>query len=685
MSNPPTITKVITMTATTPININKRSQDAVLMFHRQCHTILNEQWNMREQMRQTDLLYMREKDLTTENSNAKLANRSGDSSRFQNMTLPVVMPQVESAVVYQSSVFLQGTPIFKVVSSPQYQDQAKQMNTVIEENSVRGAWSRELMLAFRDGFKYNLAAVEVDWKRQVTAALENDVTFGNGKQGKPTELIWEGNSLKRLDMYNTFFDSRVPPSKMHTDGEFAGYKELMSRIKLKQFIAELPDKIIANLPAAFESGLGSGASTGASDYSYYIPDLNPHATLNKNTSATTNWLAWASLIDSSKQGIQYQNMYEVTTLYGRILPSDFGMAVPSRNTPQVWKFIIINNSVVIYAERCTNAHGYIPILFMQPNEDGLSYQTKSLADNVSGIQSITSALANSMIAASRRAIADRGLYDPSRVTEANINAANPSAKIPVRPSAYGKPLSEAYYPIPFRDDQSGTAMQKIGMFTNYANVISGQNPAKQGQFVKGNKTQSEFQEVMANANGRDQLVSLLLEAQFFTPMKEIVKINTLQYQGGVTYFSQTEQQQVEIDPVELRKAVMSFKVSDGLTPTDKLINSDIMMVAMQQIGSSPQIGAGYNIAPLFSYLMKTQGAELGEFEKSKEQVAYESAVQQWQQVVLQMQATNPNLTADKYPPQPVPQQFGYLPGSLASEQEAASKQQAQQPSQLVTG
>ena len=485
-------------------------------------------------------------------------------------------------------------------------------------------------------------------------------------------------------MYNTFFDSRVPPSKIHSDGEFAGYNELMSRIKLKQFIQELPDKIIANIPAAFASGLTSPTNAGTSDYGYYIPDVNPNATFNKNIRASTNWMAWAALAEG-KTGIAYHNMYEVTTLYGRILPSDFNMSVPSRNTPQVWKFIIVNNSVVIYAERLTNAHGYLPILFMQPHEDGLTYQTKSLADNVSGIQSVTSALANSIIHASRRSISDRGLYDPSRVTEANINSANPSAKIPVRPAAYGKPLSEAYYPIPFRDDQSQTAMQKIGMFAQYANVISGQNPAKQGQFVKGNKTQQEFDTVMSNANGRDQVVSLLLEAQFFTPMKTIIKTNTLQYQGGTSYFSPSRDKEVEIDPVELRKAVMTFKISDGLTPADKLINSDVLMVAMQQIGSSPQIGQGYNISPLFSYLMKTQGADLKEFEKSKEQVAYEQAVQQWQQLVMQALKDNPQITAAQLPPQPVPQQFGYLPGALASEQEEARKQQANQQSQLVSG
>lgn len=46
------------------------------------------------------------------------------------------------------------------------------------------------------------------------------------------------------------------------------------------------------------------------------------------------------------------------------------MKVPAPNTPQVWKFVYVNHSVLIYAERQTNAHGYLPMLFGQL-EDGL--------------------------------------------------------------------------------------------------------------------------------------------------------------------------------------------------------------------------------------------------------------------------------------------------------------------------
>lgn len=396
----------------------------------------------------------------------------------------------------------------------------------------------------------------------------------------------------------------------------------MSRIALKQFINSLTDVITANIRPAFESGagfLGSGTPGGTGAWmSYFLPQVNPDAMVNTSQMHSTDWMSWAGLVgvgDKGAASIAYKNYYQVTTLYAKILPGEFDLNVPGPNTPQVWKFIIINHSVCIYAERQTNAHGWIPVLFGQPYEDGLMYQTKSLAQNAEPFQSVGSALMNSMVASRRRSISDRVLYDPSRISDHQINNPNPSAKIPVRPAAYGKPVSEAVYPFPFRDDQAGLQMQEISQLTNFSNQLSGQNPARQGQFVKGNKTRTEYADVMSNANGRDQMVSLLLEDQVFTPLKHILKINILQYQGATTLDYQEKQQLVNVDPLKLRKAILNFKISDGLVPSDKLINADSFKVAFQIIGSSPQISAAYNMAPMVSYLLKTQGADVRPFEK----------------------------------------------------------------------
>jgi len=653
------------MVAATVIPLNPASQQLFMTYY---SMLQNSQNSIRDSQRarfaEVDREYQREKNRTDEHLMAKQANKLGDSTRFRDMTVPIVMPQVESAVTYQASVFLTGVPLFGVVASPAYMDEAVQMESLIDENATRGGWIRELILSFRDGAKYNFAPMEICWKDETTAVLETDITK-SVTQGTPREVIWSGNSLRRLDPYNTFVDPRVPPTEVYKSGEYAGYTEIMSKIALKSFVASLPDKQLANVRPAFESPRGAVGTLGALDAKgYYIPSINPEVTADDYYATGINWDAWAGIsTKKDNNSIQYKDIYEVTTLFCKILPSEFGLKVPSANTPQIFKLVIVNHSVILYAERQTNAHNYLPILIGQPLEDGLRDQTKSLAQNGAEFQNLATAYMSSIIASRRRAVTDRVLYDPSRIAAAHINSPNPSAKIPVRPAAYGKNISDAVYQFPYREDQAAASMQQVQSIIGLSNTVAGQNLAGQGQFVKGNKTLHEFESTMRNANGRDQLAAILFEHQVLIPLKHILKLNILQYQGGTSIYNRDVRKVVEVDPVALRKAVMEFKISDGLVPSSKLLNTDAFSTAVQVIGSSQQIAGSYNLGPMFSYIMKSQGADLTPFEKTPQQVAYEQALQQWQQIATMAidKGIDPNASL---PPMPLPAQYGFNPQNV---------------------
>jgi hypothetical protein len=663
------------MAAPTIVPLTKKSQESFKAYYDSLQNMQNRNRNQkRAKYERTDRAYQREVDATYEQAAAKAANAAGDTSKYQNMVIPVVMPAVETAVTYQTSVFLTGQPIFGVVSSPAFMTEALQMQTILENQSLKGGWARELMMFFRDGFKYNFAPIEVSWRDEVSYAVGTDLQK-NTKTGQPKEVIWSGNKIRRLDPYNTFVDTSVAPSEVHSKGEYAGFTEYMSRMQLKSFIASLPEHIVANVAPAFASASGASGGASAGAPNFYVPQINPEVNVDDQRGDGMNWMKWASLSSTRNPNMDYKDGYEVTTLYCRILPAEFELRVPSSNTPQIYKLVIVNHEHIIYAELQTNAHNNLGILVGQPYEDGLAYQTKALADNTRPFQELATTYMDSIIASRRRAISDRVLYDPSRITSAAINSANPSAKIPVRPAAYGKNIGEAVYAFPYREDQSASSMQQIGTLLDFSNQLSGQNKVSQGQFQKGNKTLQEFQDTMSNANGRDQLTSILLEFQVFIPMKEMLKLNILQFQGGTELYNRDQNQVVEVDPIALRKAVLDFKISDGLIPSSKLINGESFSTALQVIGSSSEIANGYNIAPLFSYLMKTQGADLTDFEKSPAQSAYEQAMGAWQQMMQFAieKGMDPEAAKQDLPAQPLPADYGYNP----KEQTPAPSQQDQ--------
>lgn len=661
-------------TPTLPVVLKKPQEDSLLNYAKLAQQSLWSQYSMRAYLLEIDQVYMREKNWTEKQWKARLANRAGDQGKLQDVTVPIVMPQVEAALGYMVNVFCTGNPVFGVTADPQYEDQAMMMETVVAENAVTAGWVRQLMMFFRDGLKYNLHGLECSWEQRTSYSIETDAAARNS--AKPKQGIWEGNVLRRLDLYNTFYDPRVHPAEIHSEGEYAGYIQMMSRVRLEKFIRNLWGKVQPSTKVrAFESAPTDISMTGGgSIFGYYIPLINPFPLMQRNIVGSFDWMSWVSNEPQGPGKIRYNNAYQVMTLYARIIPYDFSIDVPDAKTPQVWKFIIVNNSVILFAEHLTNAHDFIPMFFGQPLEDGLDYQTKSFAQNSSDMQAVASAFMNGFIASKRRLVTDRVLYDPSRITKKDISSTDPAAKIPVRPSAYGKNLSESVYQFPFKDDQTESLISGISLVQRWADLINGQNPAQQGQFVKGNKTKHEYEDVMGHGNNKNQTMALMTEFQVFVPMKEAIKLNILQYQQDAEVFNQAQQAQVKVSTTDLRKAAVHFKVSDGIQPTDKLMDGDEWSAALQAIATpgSP-IASGFNVAPLFSYLNKTRGVDLTPFEKSPLQVQFEQMQAQWQQVAMQaIKAGQPAPPQPQMPPELVQelqqrQQPGGTPPSKTSQ------------------
>lgn len=614
------------------LNLSEDQQRAIITYATMAQSLLINQYSIRTHLEEIDRAYMRETDFSEAQVRARRANRSGDAKKFQNVTVPIIMPQVEAALGYFANVFCTGYPIFGVASDPTMEDAALQMETVIAENAITAGWVKELLMFFRDGLKYNLHGIECQWAQETVYGVETDEKNPGGTKVKTS--LWQGNKLRRMDMYNSFFDPRVHPSEVHKKGEFAGYIEVMSRVQMKKFFNDQFGKINPDLvKKALESAPAAQNTTSAAPFNYFLPLINPYPLMDRGNIQVFDWLAWAHNIDPKNTGIRYTNVYQVATMYGRILPADFDLKVPERNTPQVWKFIIVNGQVVVYAERQPNAHNYIPIFFGQPIEDGLDFQTKSFATNVRDFQDLASAMWNGFIASKRRLIGDRVLYDPLRVREKDINSDNPAAKIPVRPSAYGKNVGEAVYQFPYRDEQVDSFVRASDAISKFADLVSGQNPAARGQFVKGNKTVHEYEDIMGHGNDRNQVMAMFTEGQVLTPLKEVIKLNVLQFQKDAVLFNRDKNTEVKIDPVQLRQEAVHFKVSDGLLPIDKEMSGDEWQVAMQQIGSSPALGSGYDLPRMFTYLMKMRGADLTPFEKSQIQVQFEQQQSQWASLV----------------------------------------------------
>jgi hypothetical protein len=630
------------------LKISDESQNLLVEYIRAACTIRDEGWQLRTRFEDIDRAYLRERDFTEEQRKAQLANRRGDPTKLQNLQVPTIMETAETSVGFLRNVFTTEYPMFKFGADVEQEDLALQWNTLVGEDQLQYGWAGEFDMAFRNAEKYNFAPIECDWDKNIRYKPQN----GSGNAGVALQqVVWEGNCIKTLDPYNTIYDPRVPIHKVHELGEFAGYIEQIPRILLKRQLTSLGDSRLKNDVKAFE--------TPNWEVEFYTPLINPNAILrNRNWSdGAFNWANW--MTDQAQNHIQYQNMYTKVVLYCRLMPFEFGIKAPRDQTPDVWKLIAVNG-VLVYAQPMPNAHDYLPVIIGQSrvNTLSLSHQEKSPAENMLPFQEMSSALWNAKLQSARRRTTDRMLYNPLLVDPDHINSPNPSAKIPIRPTAYGRKLEEAVYQIPFHDENSQYFVQEATAIQDMGRRSQGQNAVSQGQFQKGNKLQGEFETVMANASMQDRAKALSWEVNVFTPVKTILKSNYLQFTPKGTRYNRMENKPVDIDPTVLRKTEMEFQMGDGLLPIQRIMHSDVMTEAFQTLQSVPGLAAQYNTAPLFTYLMKLRGVDkLGKFEKSKEDMQFEQQLAAWTKVA----ETYAGVAAGKMAPEDIAKAIGPMP------------------------
>lgn len=539
-------------------------------------------------------------------------NTPCDAMGTDSVVAPIVVSQVDSMVAYLADVFLSGTPMFPVVSTPLKRKWAEQLEVLVDDHANLGGYARQLLIFFRDAVKYNIAAIETDWDMVDQFSVTSDWSAATGRTMERQNKFF--TKLRRWDPYNIVWDTNVAPGDVSKEGDFAGHIEIISKTKLKRLL----NKYSATRECynATEAMAVTGAGVQGAPLSMYY---RTHPTVSSYISATRpgenmDWEAF--MTGNSNKGVRATiaggKNVELFTLYGRIVPSDFNMGGPQPNTPQIWKMVFVNGTILVHAKRIMSAQDTLPVLFGQPQEDGLGYQTKSTAEGEIGIQQAVTTLFDIRFAAARRSVSDRALYDPDMIKPEDINAKVPAPKIPVRINALTqKGLEAAYKQIPFDTRGTESTIADAAQLVEFSKQLSGLNAPQQGQFQKGNKSVSEWNDTMGGSDNRLRLPALTLEHQVFVPMKAIFALNIFQYGEDTQVVSQKTGEAIDIKIDELRNQVLSFKIADGYTPKAKLASTDMLAQGLQIVMQSPFLQQAYGpmLPAMFAHMMSLGGVK----------------------------------------------------------------------------
>lgn len=554
------------------------------------------------------------------------------------ITNPVVISQVESMVAYWAEVFLSGYPIFPVVSSVERRKEAESLEGMVQDHLILSESIPELQLMLQDAAKYNVWGLEVDWAPVKTYEPYLDLADFTGQASTGSkEKVTKINFIRRMNLRNTHWDTRVPTHKVDSEGEYVGYTKVLTRMGLKDLLNFLTNDGSLSYVAAVNQAMQS--TFAYDDYREDPVISNWPDTARRRTQ--TDWDAFGGWVPKdvgseaiSKVPNNNSGTYLLHTFYLRLVPSDFGLNVPNKNSVQVWKIRMVNRDTIISCEPYVGSMGRFGIFLGPAIEDGMDLQTQSYAEMAQPIQDATTRLFNIRFQAAKRAISDRGLYNPDLIRPSDINSPIPSAKIPVKANQLTENMFQnAYQPIPFNYQGTEGVLQDAMLIQEMQKDLSGMNNATRGQFQKGNKTMQEFNTIMGNAENRMRLPALVLEYRGFTKVKEQLKLNILQFAENTTVISPRNGRPLDIDVAELQKTLLQFELADGYTPKSKMANTDFMVTIVQLIMNSPQLqqAFGMQLPSMIAHLAQLGGV------RGMDQYA-QAATEQWQQsLTLQAQ------------------------------------------------
>lgn len=620
--------------AVAPYKLTAIAQKNFIAYGQKLLTVHKRQQELHNKMELIDIAYARFKRAQTEEERAAAGTVACDIFSKDEITPPIVVSQVDSMVAYWAEVFLSGYPLFPVVSTPQKKAAAEALEALLDDHATLGGYARQLLLFLIDGAKYNFCALEADWDQVHQYSVLNDFLATDGQKLQRDAKYF--TKLKRLDPYNTVYDPTVAPGDMAANGDYAGYLELETKIKLKRRLNRYSvTREVYNASEAYN--LRTDTPTGWSQNYRMPPQVSDYISARLPRDEV-DWSHWLGGKADPKHSPGRADNYEIFTYYARIVPNDFGVEAPQPNTPQIWKVVLVNGEVLIHAKRIISAYDALPIFFGQPIEDGLGLQTESVAEGAIDFQDAAKTLYNIRFAAARRAVSDRALYDADMIQHHMINSKAAAPKIPVNLKGIaGKKLSDAYHQIPFDLRGTETALQDAGVITEFAKELRGLNNAQRGQFQKGNKSVVEWQDTMGNSDNRLRLSALTLEHQVFVPLKETLKLNIFQYGDNAIVVSQKTGDVIEIDIAALRKEVLSFRLADGFTPKSKLASTEMITTGMQMLSTNPALQAAYGAAlpSIFAHIMQLGGV------RGLDQYNPQTAAPQQQQAPLSLSSADP--------------------------------------------
>lgn len=483
--------------------------------------------------------------------------------------LPLNFVHLDDMMTYYAQTFSPNRGMFYHTGKPGEVDAANQIVTLMNNHAIYGAFYRQTLLSIFSILKYNLGGFHTYWSKDFGPKLQRNPQT---QLDEVTDVVvWAGNKLDALDMYNTFWDPTVHPVNLYKDGEWAARTFIRSHYWLKNKCSKA---MYFNCDEELEN------DGGISDCTYYRhPPSEANLSADESTSATN----WVSVL-REVPGYATSTGFEMTEVYIKINPNDFGL-IPGNTTDrarrdryEIWRITILNDRKVIECTYMNNVHGFLPFFFGLSNDDVMGEAAKSTAEIIQPLQNFASFLLNAHIAGNRKNLYGTTFYDPSMVEYDKVPAGEVAARVPLKASAYGRDIRT----MVFHDNNTLDTKQTMSDLKDVLAVIDQFFPTQSlpSQIAGIDRAvDSQVAAVQQGANRRQHKGARLLDDSLMRPMRFSMYYNIVQYQDDGVEVTDFYGGTTTIDLEKLRATDLPYIIGQGL----KAIDRQAAVSALQQV------------------------------------------------------------------------------------------------------
>jgi hypothetical protein len=506
--------------------------------------------------------------------------------------LPLTYVHLDDMMTYFAATFSPNRGMFYHTGKPDEVSEANQIITLMNNHAIYAGYYREVLLTTFNCMKYNLGGFYSYWATDSGPKLSKNA---QGADIVTTETKWQGNRVEALDMYNTFWDPHVHPTKLNHEGEWCGRAMMRSHYWLK-------NKCAAGVFFNCEDLLAN--DNGISETIYYRHPPTA-ARMNENESLAGAGVDYASWF-SETPDFAHNSGFELTEIHIRLNPVDFGLidgnaaAKQERNRYETWRFTIANNERIIECTYMNNIHGMLPFHLGVVNDDLMGQSQKAVSEIIMPLQDFASFLLNIHVQANRKNVWGLTVYDPTMVDLGDMKDGEVSARVPLKAAGYGKDVRTAVW----RDNATLDTKQTMGDVDSVMAIINQFFPTQSlpSQIASIDRAVgSQVAAVQQGANRRMHKTARLLDDTMFRGMRFSMYYNIIQFQPDNAVVNDFYGREVTIDLSKLRTLDLPFIIGQGLKALDRQAASESLQTLIFALIQNPMAAQRLDLIGLIDY------------------------------------------------------------------------------------